>query len=191
MKVDLSKVDFSLIEYLKRPDEKDLEGVKSSCRADFLETYGEAPDLAANKTGSVASYTKTLEGLYKRCTCFIFVADPRKVCFSFSLYNKEHVFSDFEAQIRSLPLNTTIVVVCNFVDVRSEWLFSFEEVQKQCQTIASQYPKCFDLWCLESCLFQKYGIKELLMVITIPFYQIKIHCLQEMIRVRMGQMTHV
>ena len=165
--VDLSKVDFSLIEYLKRPDEKDLE-----------ETYGEAPDLAANKTGSVASYTKTLEGLYKRCTCFIFVADPRK----------EHVFSDFEAQIRSLPLNTTIVVVCNFVDVRSEWLFSFEEVQKRCQTIASQYPKCFDLWCLESCLFQKYGIKELMMVITIPFYQIKIHCLQEMIRTTIDNM---
>ena len=131
MKVDLSKVDFSLIEYLKRHDEKDLEGVKSSCRADSLETYGEAPDLAANKTGSVASYTKTLEGLYKRCTCFIFVADPRKVCFFCSLHNKEHVFSDFEAQIRSLPLNTTIVVVCNFVDVRSEWLFSFEEVQKR------------------------------------------------------------
>lgn len=50
----------------------------------------------------------------------------------------------------------------------------------------SREPKGFDFWCLESCLYQKYGIKELMMVITIPFYQIKLHCLQEMMRVFEG-----
>ena len=76
--------------------------------------------------------------------------------------------------------------MCNFADVKAEWLYSLAEIRRRCEEIASREPKGFDFWCLESCLYQKYGIKELMMVITIPFYQIKLHCLQEMMRVVEG-----
>ena len=96
---------------------------------------------------------------------------------------QEELFTDFESQIHELGLNTTIIVVCNFADQKAAWHYSLADIRKRCEEIANQEQKGFDFWCLESCLYRKYGIKELMMVITIPFYQIKLHCLQEMIRV--------
>lgn len=157
-----------------------MEGIFGRGELD-VETYGENQEK--ERKNALNRDKEEVEKLLKQCTCFIFVADPRKVIFCLSFNIQEDLFTDFGNQIHNLGLNTTIIVVCNFADQKSNWLFSLADIRKRCEEITSREPKGFDFWCLESCLCRKYGIKELMMVITIPFYQIKLHCLQEMMRV--------
>ena len=68
----------------------------------------------------------------------------------------------------------------NFVDMKQEWLFSGEVMKQRCIEIVEECNKGFEFWNLDSCLYQRFGMKELYLVITQPVFQIKMRCLKEM-----------
>ena len=72
------------------------------------------------------------------------------------------------------------MVVNNYVDMKQEWLFSEETIKRQCVEIVERSNKGFEFWNLNSCLYQRFGMKELYLVITQPVFQIKMRCLKEM-----------
>ena len=72
------------------------------------------------------------------------------------------------------------MVVNNFVDMKQEWLFSEETMKRRCVEIVERSNKGFEFWNLNSCFYQRFGMKELYLVITQPVFQIKMRCLKEM-----------
>ncbi|OAO15878.1 Inward rectifier potassium channel irk-1 [Blastocystis sp. ATCC 50177/Nand II] len=72
------------------------------------------------------------------------------------------------------------LVVNNFVDMKQEWFFSEETMKRRCVEIVERSNKGFEFWNLNSCLYQRFGMKELYLVITQPVFQIKMRCLKEM-----------
>ena len=71
------------------------------------------------------------------------------------------------------------------MDYQSQWISSFESIRDQVIQILEEANKGFDYWFVNSCLHQKFGLKELYVVLTQPFYRIKLAFLQSMIKVGM------
>ena len=69
------------------------------------------------------------------------------------------------------------------MDCQSQWIASSEVIRDQIVRILEEANKGFDYWFVNSCLRQKYGLKELYIVLTQPFYRIKLSFLQSMIKV--------
>lgn len=71
----------------------------------------------------------------------------------------------------------------NFVDMQSQWRESFESIRDKMIRILEEANKGFDYWFVNCCLYQKYGLRELYVVLTQPFYRMKLSFLQAMMKV--------
>ena len=64
-------------------------------------------------------------------------------------------------------------------------------MRRRCLEIVDRSNMGFEFWSLNSCLYQRFGMKELYLIITQPVYEIKMKCLKEMMIVRsFGSESH-
>lgn len=56
-------------------------------------------------------------------------------------------------------MNTTLIVINNFKDKSDDWLYTSEDISRQCQTILAESGKYVDFWNIDACIGARYGLK--------------------------------
>ena len=69
------------------------------------------------------------------------------------------MFEELKRQAQWLPVNTTVVVVSNFMDCQGQWIWSQEQIQQLTHETLDAMNKSFEIWNLVSCLIEKFGMK--------------------------------
>ena len=60
--------------------------------------------------------------------------------------------------IQHVSINTTVLVLNNFMDNKEAWIYSSNEIQTRCQHIIDASKKCLELWVIDACLSEGYGL---------------------------------
>lgn len=75
------------------------------------------------------------------------------------------MFTVFRNIVSFVSMNTTVIVINNFVDTKDLWAYSSEEIQRNCQSIIAETNKCIEFWNIDACIARKYGLRVLFRIL--------------------------